>query len=179
MRISDWSSDVCSSDLKSYLGNLRRPIELVASLDASAKSAEMRALVEEIAAQSDLVTARFDGDDARRPSFAIRGDEGRAEAVFAGLPMGHEFTSLILALLHVGGHPPKEDAELLDAVRTLEGDFVFETFFSLSCQNCPDVVQALNIMAALNSDIRHTAIDGALFPAEVARRQVKIGRAPA
>src|SRR3546814_13542842 len=82
MRISDWSSDVCSSDLKSYLGNLRRPIELVASLDASAKSAEMRALVEEIAAQSDLVTARFDGDDARRPSFAIRGDEGRAEAVF-------------------------------------------------------------------------------------------------
>src|SRR3546814_13778353 len=86
--------------------------------------------------------------------------------------MGHEFTSLILALLHVGGHPPKEDAELLDAVRAPEGDFVFETFFSLSCQNCPDVVQALNILAALNSNIRHTSIDGALFQAEVARRQV-------
>src|SRR3546814_17265866 len=108
MRISDWSSDVCSSDLPG----------------------------------------------SRRPSFAIRGDEGRAEAVFAGLPMGHEFTSLILALLHVGGHPPKEDAELLDAVRTLEGDLVFETFFSLSCQNCPDFVQALHIMAAINSNIR-------------------------
>ena len=161
-----------TAQLKSYLGNLRRPIELVASLDASPKSAEMRALVEEVAAQSDLVTARFDGDDARRPSFAIRADEGRAEAVFAGLPMGHEFTSLILALLHVGGHPPKEEAELLDAVRALEGDFVFETFFSLSCQNCPDVVQALNIMAALNPNIRHTAIDGALFQDEVERRQV-------
>ncbi len=161
-----------TAQLKTYLGNLRRPIELVASLDASPKSAEMRALVEEVAAQSDLVTARFDGDDARRPSFAIRGDEGRAEAVFAGLPMGHEFTSLILALLHVGGHPPKEDAELLDTVRALEGDFVFETFFSLSCQNCPDVVQALNIMAALNPNIRHTAIDGALFQDEVERRQV-------
>jgi len=161
-----------TAQLKTYLGNLRRPIELVASLDASPKSAEMRSLVEEVAAQSDLVTARFDGDDARRPSFAIRGDEGRAEAVFAGLPMGHEFTSLILALLHVGGHPPKEDAELLDAVRALEGDFVFETFFSLSCQNCPDVVQALNIMAALNPNIRHTAIDGALFQDEVERRQV-------
>jgi len=161
-----------TAQLKSYLGNLRRPIELVASLDASAKSAEMRALVEEIAAQSDLVTARFDGDDARRPSFAIRGDEGRAEAVFAGLPMGHEFTSLILALLHVGGHPPKEDAELLDAVRALEGEIAFETFFSLSCQNCPDVVQALNIMAALNPNIRHTAIDGALFQDEVERRKV-------
>src|SRR3546814_13545068 len=77
-----------TAQLKSYLGNLRRPIELVASLDASAKSAEMRALVEEIAAQSDLVTAGLDGDDARRPPFAIRGDEGRAEAVFAGLPLG-------------------------------------------------------------------------------------------
>lgn len=161
-----------TAQLKTYLGNLRRPIELVASLDASPKSAEMRSLVEEVAAQSDLVTARFDGDDARRPSFAIRADEARAEAVFAGLPMGHEFTSLILALLHVGGHPPKEDAELLDAVRALEGDFVFETFFSLSCQNCPDVVQALNIMAALNPNIRHTAIDGALFQDEVERRKV-------
>ena len=165
-----------TAQLKSYLGNLRRPIELVASLDASPKSAEMRALVEEVAAQSDLVTARFDGDDARRPSFAIRADEGRAEAVFAGLPMGHEFTSLILALLHVGGHPPKEEAELLDAVRGLAkddgGDLVFETFFSLSCQNCPDVVQALNIMAALGPNIRHTAIDGALFQDEVERRKV-------
>ena len=161
-----------TAQLKSYLGNLRRPIELVASLDASPRSAEMRSLVEEVAAQSDLVTARFDGDDARRPSFAIRADEGKAEAVFAGLPMGHEFTSLILALLHVGGHPPKEDAELLDAVRALDGDFAFETFFSLSCQNCPDVVQALNIMAALNPNIRHTAIDGALFQDEVERRQV-------
>ena len=161
-----------TAQLKTYLGNLRHPIELVASLDASPKSVEMRALVEEVAAQSDRITARFDGDDVRRPSFAIRGDEGKAEAVFAGLPMGHEFTSLILALLHVGGHPPKEDAELLDAVRALEGDFTFETFFSLSCQNCPDVVQALNIMAALNPNIRHTAIDGALFQDEVERRQV-------
>jgi alkyl hydroperoxide reductase subunit F len=166
-----------TSQLKTYLGNLRRPIELVASLDDSPKAAEMRELVGEIAAQSDLVTARFDGTDARRPSFAIRAnegraDEGRAEAVFAGLPLGHEFTSLILALLHVGGHPPKEEADLLDAVRALDGEFRFETFFSLSCQNCPDVVQALNIMAALNPKVSHVAIDGALFQDEVERRQV-------
>jgi alkyl hydroperoxide reductase subunit F len=80
--------------------------------------------------------------------------------VFAGLPLGHEFTSLILALLHVGGHPPKEEADLLDTVRGLEGPLHFETFFSLSCQNCPDVVQALNIMAALNPNVTHVAIDG-------------------
>ncbi|WP_408591435.1 alkyl hydroperoxide reductase subunit F [Novosphingobium sp.] len=161
-----------TSQLKAYLGNLRRPVELVASLNDSPKSADMRSLVEEIAVLSDKITARFDGEDARRPSFAIRADEGRAQAVFAGLPLGHEFTSLILALLHVGGHPPKEDAELLDQVRGLEGPLHFETFFSLTCQNCPDVVQALNIMAALNPNITHVAIDGALFQDEVERRKI-------
>ena len=163
---------VTTSQLSGYLANLRRPVDLVASLDDSAKAGEMRALVEEIAALSDKVTARFDGSDARKPSFAIRADEGRAEAVFAGLPMGHEFTSLVLALLHVGGHPPKEDADLLDTVRALDGPLHFETFFSLTCQNCPDVVQALNIMAALNPKITHVAIDGALFQDEVERRKI-------
>ena len=161
-----------TAQLKAYLANLRRPVELVASLDRSAKAVEMQQLVEEIAVLSDQVTVRTNGDDARKPSFAICADGGRAEAVFAGLPMGHEFTSLILALLHVGGHPPKEDAELLDSVRALEGEYRFETFFSLSCQNCPDVVQALNIMAALNPNVSHTAIDGALFQDEVERRKV-------
>ena len=161
-----------TAQLKAYLANLRRPIELVASLDDSPKSVEMQSLVEEIAVLSDQVTARTNGTDARKPSFAIRADDGKAEVVFAGLPMGHEFTSLILALLHVGGHPPKEEAELLDTVRALEGELRFETFFSLSCQSCPDVVQALNIMAALNPNVSHVAIDGALFQDEVERRQV-------
>jgi alkyl hydroperoxide reductase subunit F len=161
-----------TAQLKAYLGNLRRPIELIASLGDDAKSADTRALVEEIAVLSDKVSARYDGTDARRPSFAIRADEGRAEAVFAGLPLGHEFTSLILALLHVGGHPPKEDADLLDQARNLDGPLHFETFFSLSCQNCPDVVQALNMLAALNPAASHVAIDGALFQDEVERRQI-------
>lgn len=161
-----------TAQLKAYLGNLRRPIELVATLNDSPKSAELRSLVEEITAQSDKVTARFDGTDERAPSFAIRADEGRAEAVFAGLPMGHEFTSLVLALLHVGGHPPKEDADLLDQVRALDGPLHFETFFSLTCQNCPDVVQALNMIAALNPHATHVAIDGALFKDEVERREI-------
>lgn len=161
-----------TAQLKTYLGNLRTPVELVATLDDSPKAAEMRSLVEEVAAQSDLVTARFDGQADRVPSFAIRRADGTAETRFAGLPLGHEFTSLVLALLHMGGHPPKEEAELLDSVRALEGDFHFETFYSLTCQNCPDVVQAINIMAALNPNVRHVAIDGALFREEVETRKV-------
>jgi alkyl hydroperoxide reductase subunit F len=86
--------------------------------------------------------------------------------------LGHEFTSLVLALLHMGGHPPKEEAELLASVKSLEGDYRFETFFSLSCQNCPDVIQAINIMAALNPSVSHVAIDGAMFREEVETRKV-------
>ena len=165
--------EATTNQLKGLLGNLRRPIELVASLDDSPKSAELQSLVEEIAVLSDKVTARTDGDAERKPSFAIRAlDDPASEVVFAGIPLGHEFTSLILALLHVGGHPPKEEEDLLDAVRNLEGEYRFETFFSLSCQSCPDVVQALNIMAALNPGISHTAIDGALFKEEVEARKV-------
>lgn len=161
-----------TAQLKTYLGNLRRPIELVASLGEGQKSTDMRSLVEEIAALSDKVTARFDGTDARKPSFAIGAVGEEARVRFAGLPLGHEFTSLILALLHVGGHPPKEEAELLETVRGLEGPLHFETFFSLTCQNCPDVVQALNIMAALNPQVTHVAIDGALFQDEVEARKI-------
>ncbi|WP_422343981.1 alkyl hydroperoxide reductase subunit F [Parasphingorhabdus sp.] len=158
--------------LKAYLANLRRPIRLVASLNEGDKSREMRSFLESIAPLSDKVEAQFDGKSQRIPSFLITAEDGQSEVEFAGLPVGHEFSSLILALLHVGGHPPKEDADLLDSLRNLEGRFHFETYFSLSCQNCPDVVQALNIMAALNPNISHTAIDGALFQDEVESRKI-------
>jgi alkyl hydroperoxide reductase subunit F len=161
-----------AAQLKTYLANLRTPVELVATLDDSPKSAEMRALVETVAAQSDLLSARYDGHADRTPSFAIRRADGTAETHFAGLPLGHEFNSLVLALLHMGGHPPKEEAELLASVKSLEGDYRFETFFSLSCQNCPDVIQAINIMAALNPSVSHVAIDGAMFREEVETRKV-------
>src|SRR5690606_10183634 len=90
---------------------------------------------------------------------------------FAGLPMGHEFTSLVLALLQVGGHPSKAAADVIEQVKSLEGEFRFETYFSLSCQNCPDVVQALNLMAVLNPGVKHVAIDGAPFHEEDESRQ--------
>jgi alkyl hydroperoxide reductase subunit F len=161
-----------TAQLKTYLANLRTPVELVATLDDSPKSTEMRTLVESVVEQSPLLSARYDGHAERAPSFAIRRADGTAETQFAGLPLGHEFTSLVLAMLHMGGHPPKEEVELLDSVKALEGSFKFETFFSLSCQNCPDVIQAINIMAALNPGVSHVAIDGAMFREEVETRKV-------
>jgi NADH-dependent peroxiredoxin subunit F len=163
------------AQLASYLTRITEPIELVTALDDSPKSAELRQLLDEIAGLSDHVTV-VDGDatiDVRRPSFSIERVADRDVAVrFAGIPLGHEFTSLVLALLQVGGHPSTAAADLLDQVRRLDGDLHFETYFSLSCQNCPDVVQALNLMSVLNPRITHTAIDGALFPAEVEARQI-------
>jgi alkyl hydroperoxide reductase subunit F len=158
--------------LKTYLGNLRQPIALVASLDDGPKSKEMLALLEDVMGASDKVSLVRADDDARKPSFAITRQANDASVRFAGLPLGHEFTSLVLALLHVGGHPPRFDAEVLDRVRALDGDYHFETYFSQSCQNCPDVVQALNTMSALNPRITHVAIDGALFQDEVEARKV-------
>lgn len=160
------------TQLTTYLQNLRQPIELVASLDDTAGSADMKALLQDIAATSDKVAVRFDGQDERKPSFSIERAANDANVRFAGLPLGHEFTSLVLALLHVGGHPPRLDAEVIERIKALDGDYSFETYFSQSCQNCPDVVQALNTMSALNPRIRHVAIDGAFFKAEVEERQV-------
>ncbi len=160
------------TQLKGYLERLALPIELVASLDEGAASAEMRALLDDIAALSPLVTVRHDGTDARRPSFTV-GRPGEAARVrFAGIPMGHEFTSLVLALLQVGGHPPKVTAAVIEQIRALEGSFHFETFISLTCHNCPDVVQALNLMAVLNPNVTSTMIDGALFQDEVEARKI-------
>ncbi|MCQ4323269.1 alkyl hydroperoxide reductase subunit F, partial [Stutzerimonas stutzeri] len=118
------------------------------------------------------ITLRTDGNDIRRPSFALNRIGGNISLRFAGIPMGHEFTSLVLALLQVGGHPSKTAPQIIEQIKTLDGEYNFETYFSLSCQNCPDVVQALNLMAVLNPNIRHVAIDGALFQEEVTIRQV-------
>src|SRR5690606_39637552 len=121
---------------------------------------------------SDKVSVREDGDAAYKPSFSVgaQGEAGRIH--FAGIPMGHEFTSLVLALLHSGGHPPKTDAKVIDQIKAIEDKLHFEVFVSLSCHNCPDVVQAVNLMAALNPNITATMIDGALFQSEVDKRQV-------
>ncbi|MBA4690481.1 MAG: alkyl hydroperoxide reductase subunit F, partial [Pseudomonas sp.] len=112
------------------------------------------------------------GDDARKPSFSLNRIGGNISLRFAGIPMGHEFTSLVLALLQVGGHPSKTAPEVIEQIKALDGDYRFETYFSLSCQNCPDVVQALNLMAVLNPNVKHVAIDGALFQDEVEARQI-------
>lgn len=160
-----------TQQLKGYLVNIREPIELVASLGDDAKSRELGELLAAIAALSDKIDL-VHADDKRKPSFMIRRKGTDIGVRFAGIPMGHEFTSLVLALLQVGGHPSKAAQELIEQVRNIDGDFTFETYFSLSCQNCPDVVQALNLMAVLNPNIRHTAIDGALFKEEVEGRKV-------
>jgi alkyl hydroperoxide reductase subunit F len=160
------------TQLKAYLANIRQPIELVASADDGAKSREMLGLLEQIAGLSDAVSFVRADDDARRPSFLIRRVGTDIGVRFAGVPMGHEFTSLVLALLQVGGHPPKISDEVIAQIRALDGDYVFESYFSLTCQNCPDVVQALNLMSVLNPRIRHTAIEGGAFRAEVEARQI-------
>ena len=164
--------DGLKAQLKTYLANVTKPVELVATLDNSPKSQELLALLTDVAAQSDKVSLRTDGQNARIPSFGIQRAGADICITFARLPMGHEFTSLILALLQVGGHPPRISDELAGQIRALPGEYKFETYFSQSCQVCPEVVQALNLMAVINPRISHTAIDGALFQHEIEARKV-------
>ncbi|QDI04505.1 MULTISPECIES: alkyl hydroperoxide reductase subunit F [Xanthomonas translucens group] len=161
------------TQLKAYLERVVRPIHITASVDDGTKSREMLDLLEDLVLLSDQISLDVHRDSAERtPSFALTSPGHDIHLRFAGLPLGHEFTSLVLALLQVGGHPSKATAEVIEQVRNLPGDYVFETYFSLSCQNCPDVVQALNLAAVLNPNIKHVAIDGALFQDEVEARQI-------
>lgn len=165
--------DNLKTQLRAYMERLVDPIELVAYVDDSDNSQKMLALLNDIAPLSDKISLRQADDAAvRKPTFAINrvGEDNGVH--FAGLPMGHEFTSLVLALLQVSGYPPKVEQEVIDQIKALDGEFEFETYISLSCHNCPDVVQALNLMAALNPGVRHTMIDGALFQDEVNEKQI-------
>ncbi len=165
--------DTLKTQLKAYLERLQRPVELVATLDDSATSNELRELLQDIRAQSDKITVVENNElDVRKPSFLITNPGQDSGVRFAGVPLGHEFTSLVLALLQVGGHPSKEAADLLEQIKGLEGSFHFETYYSLSCHNCPDVVQALNLMSVLNPGITHTAIDGGVFQKEIEDRDI-------
>ena len=162
-----------ATQLSSLLEKLQHPITLAAALDDSEASSELNALLEQIDGMSPKISrAALDEPDVRRPSFAIRRDGSDVEVRFAAIPLGHEFTSLVLALLQVGGHPVKIDDALAAQVRALDGDYDFTTYMSLHCQSCPDTVQALNAMSVINPRIRHIAVDGALFQAEVEAKEI-------
>ena len=164
--------DTLKAQLQQYLALLRQPIQLIASLNDSETGTDMKSLLETIVSLSDKVTLDTTGNDARKPSFVVA-RAGETQGVrFAGLPLGHEFTSLVLALLWTGGHPPKVEPDVIDSIKALKGDFSFEVYMSLSCHNCPDVVQALSLMAIFNPQVKTVVIEGGAFQKEVEERQI-------
>lgn len=161
------------TQLAAYLERVQQPFELVASLDDSETARDMRELLTTIQSlRSDKITLRTDGNDARKPSFSLQRVGATNSLRFAGLPLGHEFTSLVLALLWTGGHPPKVEQDVIDSIKALDGDFNFEVYMSLTCHNCPDVVQALSLMAIVNPKIKTTVIEGGAFQQEVTEREI-------
>jgi alkyl hydroperoxide reductase subunit F len=161
------------TQLASYLERLTLPFEMVASLDDSETGRDMLSLLQTIQSlRSDMITLRLDGQDARKPSFSLQRTGSDTSLRFAGLPLGHEFTSLVLALLWTGGHPPKVEQPVIDQITALDGDFNFEVYMSLTCHNCPDVVQALSLMAILNPKVKTTVIEGGAFQDEVKAREI-------
>jgi len=138
------------TQLEAYLQNLKTPVGLVAYLDGQDKSRELETLMNEVSALSPLVSlVQGEDKEARRPAMGVRSVASGTEMRFAGVPLGHEFTSLVLAVLHSGGHPLKIDKELIEQVRNLDGEYRFEPYISLSCQTCPEGFQALIVMGAI------------------------------
>jgi len=164
--------DTLKSQLKAYLERVTIPFEIEASLDDSDSARELLALLQDIAAMSGKISLKADGQDQRRPSFSLKRLDSEMSLRFAAIPLGHEFTSLVLALLWTGGHPPKVEQDVIDQIKGLDGEFSFEVYMSLSCHNCPDVVQALSLMSVLNPRVKTVVIDGALFQDEVNAREV-------
>jgi NADH-dependent peroxiredoxin subunit F len=159
------------AQLNQYLQLLENDIVIKVSAGSDDVSKDMLALVNELASMSSKITIEKT-QLARTPSFSVNRVGEDTGVIFAGVPLGHEFTSLVLALLQVSGRPPKIDQSLIDKIKNIKGEYHFETFVSLSCHNCPDVVQALNIMSILNPGITHTMIDGAAFKEEAESRNV-------
>jgi len=164
--------ETLQSQLRAYLTKIVQPVEIIASLDESQGAQEMRVLLETIASLTDKVSVRLDGQQTRRPSFQIRRVGSSSSLHFAAVPLGHEFTSLVLALLWSGGHPPKVEEASIESIRSLSTSLRFEVFMSLSCHNCPDVVQALTLMSVINPNVETVVIDGALYQDEVTARQI-------
>ncbi|GKT26875.1 alkyl hydroperoxide reductase subunit F [Acidovorax sp. SUPP3334] len=165
--------DQLKSQLSAYLERVTQSFEIVASLDGGEVSTQTRELLETIQSlRSDKITLRTDGNDARKPSFTLQRAGTQTHLRFAGLPLGHEFTSLVLALLWTGGHPPKVEQDVIEQIQAIDGDFEFDVYMSLTCHNCPDVVQALSLMAVLNPRIKTTVIEGGAFQQEVTDREI-------
>ncbi len=165
--------DNLKTQLAAYLERVQQPFELVASLDDSETAQQMRELLTTIQGlRADKISLRLDGQDARKPSFSLQRVGTQQALRFAGLPLGHEFTSLVLALLWTGGHPPKVEQDLIEQVKALDGTYDFEVYMSLTCHNCPDVVQALSLMAVLNPKVKTTVIEGGAFQKEVEEREI-------
>ncbi|MEK4229107.1 alkyl hydroperoxide reductase subunit F [Solibacillus sp. FSL H8-0538] len=159
------------SQLNQYLQLLENDIVLQVSAGSDNVSGEMLALVDELASLSSKITVEK-VELARTPSFSVNRVGEETGITFAGVPLGHEFTSLVLALLQVSGRAPKVDQSIINQIKNIDGEYHFETYISLTCHNCPDVVQALNIMSVLNPNITHTMIDGAAYKEEVESKDI-------
>ncbi|WP_243525571.1 alkyl hydroperoxide reductase subunit F [Bacillus pseudomycoides] len=159
------------TQLAQYLQLMENDILLKVSAGSDDVSKDMLALVDELATMSSKITVEK-VELERTPSFSVNRIGEDTGVTFAGIPLGHEFTSLVLALLQVSGRAPKVEQKVIDQIKNIQGDYHFESYISLSCHNCPDVVQALNVMSVLNPGITHTMIDGAAFKEEVESKDI-------
>ncbi|AZN42570.1 alkyl hydroperoxide reductase subunit F [Paenibacillus albus] len=159
------------AQLQQYLALMEGDVLIKVQTGDDQVSKDILELMDELTSMTSRIKVEK-AEFPRTPSFSVNRPNEDTGIAFAGIPLGHEFTSFVLALLQVSGRAPKVDQEIIDQIKRIKGEYHFESFISLSCHNCPDVVQALNVMSVLNPGITHTMIDGAVFKDEAESRQV-------
>ncbi len=166
--------------VKTYSENMTRPITFVLGSGEHNKRAELIDFLTKIAGTTDKINFDAEATDDSLPSAIsfkvvshIDGEAADTGIVFSGIPGGHEFTSLILAILQAGGHTLKLDDGIQKLVKRFNKPLQFQTYVSLSCHSCPEVVQALNQFALLNDGISNEMIDGALFQEQVEANKIQ------
>lgn len=148
---------------------LENEITLVVARSEHQKQTDLMTLVTELASTSPKIIVRESDENSAVPKLTLEYQGKQTGVTFLGVPGGHEFTSLVLAILNSDGKGKLPDEAIKNRIKKIKGPIELRTFISLSCENCPEVVQALNFMALLRDDFRHTMIDGEHFQDEITR----------
>ncbi|PID73754.1 MAG: alkyl hydroperoxide reductase subunit F [Desulfobacterales bacterium] len=156
-----------SEQLKTVFEALEGRVELSVDDSSHEKQGELLEMLDQVAMTSENIIVTNSGRTSEAPRVAVRHDKTGCGISFSGIPGGHEFSSLVLAILNADGKGRLPDEVLVGRIRRLKGPVHLRTYVSLSCENCPEVVQTLNLVAIFNPDFTHEMIDGAFFQDEI------------
>jgi NADH-dependent peroxiredoxin subunit F len=160
-------------ELKNIFANLSGHIDLHYNHSNHEKQTELLELLDLLSRATDKISVSESSEESEAPGFTLIYNQEKTKVSFKGIPGGHEFSSLVLAILHADGKGKFPDEFIIQRIKNLKGPISLKTYISLSCENCPDVVQSLNLMSFLHEDFTHEMVDGEFDLSEIERLKIQ------